>query len=68
VSVASGVSVDPSTTSTDEDAARLYVVPPMVTGGAPGVMVVPEMTTGAGGAAVFAGALVDGLTTGIEEA
>jgi hypothetical protein len=40
----------------------------MVTGGAPGVMVVPEMTTGAGGAAGFAGALVDGLTTGIEEA
>lgn len=47
VSVASGVSVDPSTTSTDEDAARLYVVPPIVTAGAPGVMVVPPTTTGA---------------------
>jgi hypothetical protein len=47
VSVASGVSVDPSTTSTDEDAARLYVVPSTVTAGAPGVMVVPATTRGA---------------------
>lgn len=47
VSVASGISVDPSTTSTDEDAARLYVVPSIVTAGAPGVMVVPATTTGA---------------------
>jgi hypothetical protein len=47
VSVASGVSVDPSTTNTDEDAARLYVVPPIVTAGAPGVMVLPATTTGA---------------------
>jgi hypothetical protein len=47
VSVASGLNVDPSTTSTDEGAARLYVVPPIVTAGAPGVMVMPATTTGA---------------------
>jgi hypothetical protein len=47
VSVALGLNVDPSTTSTDEDAARLYVVPPIVTAGALGVMVMPATTTGA---------------------
>jgi hypothetical protein len=47
VSVASGLNVDPSTTSTDKDAARLYVVPPIVTAGAPDVMVMPATTTGA---------------------
>ena len=59
VSVASGVSVEPSTTSTDEEAARLYVVPPIVTAGAPGVMVVPPTTTGAG--------LVTGASVLVEE-
>jgi hypothetical protein len=63
--VASGVNVDPSTTSTDEDAARLYVVPPIVAAGPPGVSVTPAITTGA---RLVPGARgpVEGPTTGVE--
>lgn len=44
------IDVAPSTTRTDGDAAKLYCVPPTVTGAAPGTRVMPETTTEADGA------------------